>query len=96
MRTYIGSRRAVTAADVLELALGTPAELWLGVDGESEEDQAARLAAARDILAEDPQMVDRVTAVAAEAIESYAPHLLGVRELTRPTKAESRRVRRAA
>ncbi|MGW2366336.1 hypothetical protein ACWCZ5_12225 [Streptomyces sp. NPDC001667] len=66
MKSYIGGHQAVTTNDFLELALGTPLELWLGVPGESEEERAARLAAARDILADDPGLYDTVTRAAAE------------------------------
>lgn len=96
MRSYIAGRRALTAQDVVELALGTPTELWLGVGGESEEERAARLAAARDILADDPYMPERVSAVAAQAVETRAARLLTVHPLTRPTKTEIRKSRRAA
>jgi hypothetical protein len=75
MRRYIGGHQAVSDTDFVELALGTPVELWLGVEGESEADRAARLAAARDILADEPGLPDRVARVAAEAIEAFAPEL---------------------
>jgi hypothetical protein len=84
MRAYVGRHQAVSDSDFAELALGTPLELWLGVEGESEEERAARLAAARDILAEDPGMVDRVSQVAAEVIEAYAPELFNVLPLPKP------------
>ncbi len=54
MRTYVGHQQAFSAEDFLELALGTPVELWLGAEGETDEERAARLDAARDILA-DPE-----------------------------------------
>jgi hypothetical protein len=85
MHSYIGRHRAVTDTDFVELALGTPVELWLGVEGETEEERAARLAAARDILADDPTLPDRVSRVAAEAIEAYAPHLFNVAALPQTT-----------
>jgi hypothetical protein len=85
MRSYIGHHQAVSDNDFVELALGTPVELWLGVEGEDEEERAARLAAARDILADDPTLPDRVRQVAAEAIEAYAPELFGVLPLPRRT-----------
>ncbi|MFI9203906.1 hypothetical protein [Streptomyces sp. NPDC053048] len=44
----------------IELALGTPLELWLGEPGEGEEERAARLDAARDILAENPDLADGI------------------------------------
>ncbi|MFC5027160.1 hypothetical protein ACQFX6_19370 [Streptomyces sp. DSM 41987] len=78
MRTYIGGHQAVSDTDFVELALGTPVELWLGVEGETEMERAARLAAARDILADDPDLPDRVSQIAAEAIEAYAPELFNV------------------
>ncbi|MET9218679.1 hypothetical protein ABZX65_07835 [Streptomyces sp. NPDC003300] len=85
MRSYIGHHQAVSEHDFVELALGTPVELWLGVEGEDKEERAARLAAARDILADDPTLPDRVSQVAAEAIEAYAPELFGIIPLPRPT-----------
>lgn len=63
MRAYIGGHEAVSDLDFAELALGTPPELWLGVEGESEEERAARLDAARGILAEDPGMPERLAAL---------------------------------
>lgn len=86
MRAYIGRHQAVSDTDFVELALGTPVELWLGVEGESEDERAARLAAARDILADDPTMPDRVSQVAAEVIEAYAPELFNVLPLPQPLR----------
>ncbi|WP_206300010.1 hypothetical protein [Streptomyces mangrovisoli] len=88
MRTYIGHQQAVSAEDFVELALGTPVELWLGVDGESDEERAARLDAARDILA-DPEfrnLPDDVARIAAEVIEAHAPELFNVVLLARPAR----------
>jgi hypothetical protein len=85
MRSYIGHHQVVTDNDFVELALGTPVELWLGVPGESGEERGARLAAAADILADDPTLPDRVSRVAAEAIEAYAPELFNVVTLPRPS-----------
>ncbi|MFI1183345.1 hypothetical protein ACH4UT_27875 [Streptomyces sp. NPDC020799] len=85
MRTYIGGQEAVTPDEFLELALGTPPELWLGVEGESEEERAARLDAARDILAEHPGLFDTVTRVAAELIER-SPALRHLPTANRPAK----------
>ncbi|QKV93958.1 hypothetical protein HUT19_21175 [Streptomyces sp. NA02950] len=90
MRTYIGDQEAVSASEFIELALGTPPELWLGVPGETEEERAARQDAARDILADDPQLVDAVSRLAAEAIAVHAPALLNVVPLTRPARRRSR------
>ncbi|MET7583695.1 hypothetical protein [Streptomyces microflavus] len=78
MRTYIGGHQVVSDTDFVELALGTPLDLWLGVEGESEMECAARLDAARDILADNPDFPDRVSQVAAEAIEAHAPELFNV------------------
>ncbi|WP_327390381.1 hypothetical protein OG728_20900 [Streptomyces microflavus] len=78
MRTYIGGHQVVSDTDFVELALGTPLDLWLGVEGESEMECAARLDAARDILADNPDFSDRVSQLAAEAIEFHAPELFNV------------------
>ncbi|UQA93112.1 hypothetical protein [Streptomyces halobius] len=86
MRTYVGHQRAVSTEDFVELALGTPVELWLGVDGETDDERAARLDAARDILA-DPEysnLPDDVARIAAEVIEAHAPELFNVVPLARP------------
>lgn len=93
MKTYVGGQRAANAAEFIELALGTPVELWLGVPGESKEERAARLDAARDILDEDPDLVDRVARAAAETIEEHAPNLFNVRRL--PARGKGRTGRRA-
>ncbi|WP_440580030.1 hypothetical protein [Streptomyces sp. PT19] len=90
MRTYIGHQQAVSAADFAELALGTPVELWLGVEGETDEERAAREDAARDILADNPDLPDDLIRIAAQAIEEN-PDLFDVTPLTRPA-----RCRRAA
>lgn len=84
MRTYIGRQQAVSAEDFTELALGTPVELWLGVEGETDEERAARQDAARDILAENPGLPDDVARIAAEVIEAHAPELFNVVPLIRP------------
>ncbi|MFJ3781077.1 hypothetical protein [Streptomyces sp. NPDC090093] len=89
MRTFIGGHQAVSANDFVELALGTPVELWLGVEGESEEERAARLDAARDILVDNPNLPDEVSRVAAEAIEAFAPELFNVIPLVRPAVRRS-------
>ncbi|MFJ9007000.1 hypothetical protein [Streptomyces canus] len=85
MRTYIGHQQAVSAEDFAELALGTPVELWLGVDGESDEERAARLDAARDILADDPNLPDDLIRIAAQIIEDH-PDLFDVIPLARPAR----------
>ncbi|MFF7846295.1 hypothetical protein ACFZDF_01765 [Streptomyces sp. NPDC007910] len=96
MRTFIGGHQAVSANDFVELALGTPVELWLGVEGESEEERAARLDAARDILADNPNLPDEVSRVAAEAIEAFAPELSNLVPLVRPAFRRSRSRKGAA
>ncbi|GGJ36694.1 hypothetical protein [Streptomyces brasiliensis] len=88
MRTYVGRQQAVSAEEFVELALGTPVELWLGVEGETDEERVARLDAARDILA-DPEyrsLPDDVARIAAEVIEAHAPELFNVVPLPRPAK----------
>jgi hypothetical protein len=88
MRTYIGHQQAVSAEDFVELALGTPVELWLGAEGETDEERAARLDAARDILA-DPEyrnLPDDVARIAAEVIEAHAPELFNVVPLARSVR----------
>ncbi|MGW5634837.1 hypothetical protein [Streptomyces sp. NPDC003832] len=95
MLNYVCGHRADTRQDFAELALGTPVELWLGVDGESDEERAARLDAARDILA-DPEfrsLPDDLIRLAARAVEDH-PDLFDVVPLRRP--ARRRPVRRGA
>ncbi|MET7544753.1 hypothetical protein ABZS94_03080 [Streptomyces sp. NPDC005500] len=84
MRAFIGGHEVVSDTDFVELALGTPVDLWLGVEGESEMEREARMDAARDILADNPDLPDRVSWVAAEAIEAFAPELFNVIPLPRP------------
>ena len=90
MRAYIGGHQAVSTNDFIELALGTPVELWLGVEGESEEERAARLDAARDILADNPGLADDVARIAAEVIEEH-PELFDVVPLVRPARRRAPR-----
>ncbi|GHA41094.1 hypothetical protein GCM10010372_46500 [Streptomyces tauricus] len=85
MRTYIGRQQAVSADDFAELALGTPVELWLGVEGESDEERAAREDAARDILADTPNLPDDLIRMAAQVIEDN-PDLFDVTPPTRPAR----------
>ncbi|MFJ2651152.1 hypothetical protein ACIO1C_31075 [Streptomyces sp. NPDC087420] len=85
MKYIVAGHSAVTADEFVELALGTPVELWLGVEGENEMERAARMDAARDILADDPELPDRVSAVAVEAIEAFAPDLFNVVPFARLT-----------
>ncbi|MFD7443292.1 hypothetical protein [Streptomyces sp. NPDC059909] len=90
MKNIVAGHVAVTATEFVELALGTPVELWLGVEGESEMERAARLDAARDILADHPSLPDDVSRVAAEAIEAFAPELFNVAPLVRRPIARRR------
>jgi hypothetical protein len=90
MRTYIGHQQAVSAEDFAELALGTPVELWLGVDGESDEERAAREDAARDILADNPTFPDDLVRIAAQVIEDN-PDLFDVVTLVRPARRRAAR-----
>ncbi|MFF8317161.1 hypothetical protein ACF06V_08340 [Streptomyces bobili] len=85
MRAYIGRQQAVSVEDFAELALGTPVELWLGVEGETEEERAAREDAARDILADDPGLPDDLVRLAAQVIEDN-PDLFDVVPCTRPAR----------
>ncbi|MER7576851.1 hypothetical protein [Streptomyces sp. NPDC126514] len=85
MRTFIGRQQAISAADFAELALGTPVELWLGVEGETDEERAAREDAARDILADNPDLPDGLIRMAAQVIEEN-PDLFDVIPLTRPAR----------
>lgn len=94
LRTFVAGHQALNTNDFVELALGTPVELWLGVEGESEMEREARMDAARDILADNPDLPDTVSRIAAEAIEAYAPELFNVVPLGRP--AGRRAVRKGA
>ncbi|WP_329456753.1 hypothetical protein [Streptomyces sp. NBC_01497] len=98
MKSIVAGHVAVTTTEFIELALGTPLDLWLGPEGkESPEEYAARRDAARDILADDPSILDRVSGVAAEAIEAFAPDLFDVITPLRPAirRGRARRARRA-
>ncbi|QCX79112.1 hypothetical protein C9F11_27550 [Streptomyces sp. YIM 121038] len=88
MKSFVGIHQVVAADDYIELALGTPPQLWLGVEGESTEERAARLDAARDILAtpEYRDLPDAVARIAAEVIEARAPELFNVFPLPRPAR----------
>ncbi|WP_267246055.1 hypothetical protein [Streptomyces sp. PR69] len=96
MKHIVAGHVAVTATDFVELALGTPVELWLGVEGESDQERAARLDAARDILADHPWLPDEVSRIAAEVIEAQAPELFNVVPLPRPVERRHRSRRGAA
>ncbi|MEW1831208.1 hypothetical protein [Streptomyces sp. NPDC088196] len=95
MRSYINGHPAVTTDDFIELALGTPVELWLGVDGESEMERAAREDAARDILTDAPNLPDDLIRIAAQVIEDN-PDLFDVVPLVRPARRRTARKEVAA
>ncbi|CAM5678921.1 hypothetical protein [Streptomyces aurantiogriseus] len=90
MRTYIGRQQAISTEDFAELALGTPVELWLGVVGETDEERAAREDAARDILADNPNLPDDLVRIAAQVIEEN-PDLFDVVLLARPARRRTAR-----
>jgi hypothetical protein len=85
MRAYIGRQQVVSVEDFAELALGTPVELWLGVEGETDEERAAREDAARDILVDNPHLPDDLIRIAAQVIEEN-PDLFDVIPFTRPAR----------
>ncbi|MEV0174926.1 hypothetical protein AB0I00_27870 [Streptomyces sp. NPDC050803] len=91
MRNFVSGHQADTTEDFLELALGTPVELWLGVEGESAEERAARLDAARDILADCPELADRAVQVAARTLDEAG--LLRLAPLPTPNAARRRGLR---
>jgi hypothetical protein len=94
MKHFIGHHLVASTDEVLELAIGTPLDLWLGVDNESEEERAARLDAARDILADDPELTDRLTTRAALALDVHPADVLRVVALPVPMPRPSGRHRR--
>jgi hypothetical protein len=82
---------AADTTDFIELALGTPVDLWLGVENESPQEREARLDAARDILADAPHLADDTLRLAAQVIEDHAPDLFNVVALPqRPTARAAR------
>ncbi|MDI5971424.1 hypothetical protein POF50_019135 [Streptomyces sp. SL13] len=90
MKDFLGRHEAHDTTDFLELALGTPIDLWLGEENETDEERAARLDAARDILADDPAMVDRTTRLAVETIGATMPDLLRLAPAVVPAPAVRR------
>ncbi|MFD7403003.1 hypothetical protein ACFV7R_10085 [Streptomyces sp. NPDC059866] len=97
MKCIVAGHQAVTEAEFTELALGTPVELWLGVEGETDEERAARLDAARDILA-DPEyrsLPDDLIRLAARVVEDH-PDLFNVVPLARPARRRAARTGVAA
>lgn len=63
MRTYVGNQEAWNAYEFEELACGVDRELIFGSPYESPEERAARMDAARDILADDPVLYRRAVSV---------------------------------
>ncbi|MFI0909447.1 hypothetical protein [Streptomyces abikoensis] len=99
MKAFIGGHQVVTDDDFLELSLGTPLELWLGADDESPQERAARLDAARDILADQPELLDTLTRVAAEVAEmagACIPDRFATARLGRSRRTATAGSRRAA
>ncbi|MER6249216.1 hypothetical protein [Streptomyces griseorubiginosus] len=87
MKYIVAGHQAFTEAEFAELALGTPVELWLGVEDESDEERAARLDAARDILAnpEYRSLPDDLIRLAARVVDEN-PGLFNVASLARPAR----------
>lgn len=91
MKHIVAGHHAGSTDDFLELALGTPLDLWLGEENETPEETAARLAAARDILADDPSLFDRTSALAVETIGCTMPELLALAPAAPATTVVRRR-----
>jgi hypothetical protein len=92
MKSFVAGRVPVTPEEFVELAIGTPLDLWLGVEGETSEERAAREAAARDILADDPSIADRTALFALMASGCILPDPL-VLAPARPAVPARRRPR---
>ncbi|NGN64115.1 hypothetical protein G5C51_09385 [Streptomyces sp. A7024] len=93
MRSYVSGHQAVTDEDFAELALGTPLELWLGAEGETAEERAARLDAGRDILTDNPALPWRADRIA-DVIDN--PDLAEIITLPRPDRRRPRSRKGAA
>ncbi|MFG2284836.1 hypothetical protein ACGFOU_01940 [Streptomyces sp. NPDC048595] len=92
MKTYIGHHQVLTDTDALELALGTPLELRIGEKDESEQERAARLDAARDILTNTPDLYGRALHTAAVAVlDDRIRHMDGVAGVRRITTVPTTR-----
>ncbi|MEV8429865.1 hypothetical protein [Streptomyces chartreusis] len=97
MKYIVAGHEAATTAEFAELALGTPVELWLGAEGETDEERAARLDAARDILT-DPEyreLPDDLIRLAARVVDDH-PDLFNVVPLVRPARRRAARTGVAA
>ncbi len=93
MKDFIGRHESRSVADFIELALGTPPDLWLGEENETAQERAARMDAARDILADDPMLVDRTTRLAVETISTIMPDLFRLVPAAAPLTRSRRRAR---
>ena len=93
MRTIVAGHEARSVEEFIELAIGTPVALWLGEEGESDEERSARMDAARDILADDPGLLDRTTRLAVETIGATMPDLLRLAPLAAVRSGGRRRDR---
>lgn len=73
MRTIVGGRVVFSDAEFAELALGIDPELFMGPGEESAEERAARLDAARDVLAdlwrEDPELAAYAESLLSESAQ---------------------------
>ncbi|MEU7177259.1 MULTISPECIES: hypothetical protein [Streptomyces] len=94
MKFYIGRYEAVTDTDLIELALGTPIDLWLGQEDESAEERTARLDAGRDIIADDPDLYDRALRAAAGILNDH-PHLTALPDTAPQTTVVPLRARQS-
>ena len=90
MRTFVAGQEAYSDSEFAELALGTPPELWLGVEGETDEERAAREDAARDILADNPDLPGDLIRIAAQVIEE-SPDLFDVVPMVRIARRRTAR-----
>lgn len=72
MRSIVAGQYAADSQEFAELALGVDEELFAGVAGEDEVSRAARLDAARDVLA-DLYREDRELAAYAQRLLDMAP-----------------------
>lgn len=73
MRTIVAGHMAFSGSEFAELAMGVDPELFTGVAGESAMERAARLDAARDVLAdlrrEDPELAAFAESLMEESAE---------------------------
>ncbi|MCF2526620.1 hypothetical protein [Yinghuangia soli] len=71
MRNIVGGRLVFSGSEFAELAMGIDPELFAGTAGETAMERAARLDAARDVLAdlwrEDPELAAYAASLLAES-----------------------------